>query len=75
MLFSTSCHDVLSCSWTDGFGHIQDFRFPVVFPSGFGPKQALISDSKGHVNKIINFNIQKQQKSFSPLIQFFYFVV
>ena len=72
MLLSISIHDVLSSGWGDGLGHVQDFGFPVVLPSRFSPEQALISDSKRHLNKIININIQKQQNS-SPTLAHHHF--
>ena len=42
-------HDhVLCVGWVDDLGHVEDLRLPVVLPSRFRPKQALIPDSEHH---------------------------
>jgi hypothetical protein len=54
-----SASDVLSVNDVDGLGHVQDFGFPIVLPSRFGPEQTLISNFEHHLNKIISIsNIQ-----------------
>lgn len=40
--------DVLGIGRVDGFGHVEDLGLPGVLPPGFGPEQALISDSEHH---------------------------
>lgn len=62
-----SLHDVLSGGGADGFRHVQDSWFPVVLPSGFGPEQALISESKGHLNKIINIKYSNPRPNLYPV--------
>ena len=51
-----STGNVLSVDGVDGLGHVQDFRFPIVLPSRFGPEQTLISNFEHHLNKIISIS-------------------
>ena len=39
---------ILRVGRVDGLGHVEDLRLPGVLPPGFGPEQALISDSEHH---------------------------
>ncbi len=48
--------DVLSVDDVDGLGHVQDFGFPIVLPSRFGPEQTFISNFEHHLNKIISIS-------------------
>lgn len=48
-----SAGDILCDRRVDGFGHLQYFGIPVVLPSRLSPKQAFVTDSEYHYNKLI----------------------
>jgi hypothetical protein len=56
--------DILGVGRVDGLGHVEDLGLPGILPAGFGPEQALISDSEHHqinyqqLSNIIKANTQ-----------------
>ena len=42
------CRKESCLCWVTRFRHVQDFWFPVVLPTTFGPEQTFIPDPKNH---------------------------